>query len=287
MLENLENITIIGHRNPVVKCNDVGAVKFISCKNVTIEGIQWEGCGSKNYPGIEFFCSYDVSFKSCSFYNSKRSILFSDVSGDVLINCCNFTQTNEYCGHGAAIHYRPNTNSHVQHKVVIQNSHFIFNKASQSIVYIAGPSGSRITSQVYLQDNTFVNNTGVPLYVTRTNLTIKGTLLFKGNAVKSGGGIYSENCNIIFYDKSNVNFISNSARVYGGAIFLVKSRTIFGAHSTVTFNDNNACNDGGAVYSNYSNITSSGTSTFNNNQASDDGGAIYCGFSSHLMVTQV
>ena len=48
-IEGLENIMIIGHRNAVVKCNDVGAVKFISCKNVTIKGIKWEGCGSKNY----------------------------------------------------------------------------------------------------------------------------------------------------------------------------------------------------------------------------------------------
>jgi len=36
-LEGLENIVIIGDSNPVVKCNDVGAVKFISCKNIPIE----------------------------------------------------------------------------------------------------------------------------------------------------------------------------------------------------------------------------------------------------------
>jgi len=38
-LEGLKNITIKGHNNPVVKCNDVGVVKFILCKNITIEGI--------------------------------------------------------------------------------------------------------------------------------------------------------------------------------------------------------------------------------------------------------
>jgi len=52
LLKGLKNITIKGHRNPVVKCKDVAAVKFILCKNITIEGIQWEGCGSKDYPGI-------------------------------------------------------------------------------------------------------------------------------------------------------------------------------------------------------------------------------------------
>jgi len=61
-LEGLENITIIGHSNPVVRCNDFGAIKFISCKNVTIEGIQWEGCGSKDYPKIELYNSSDFFF---------------------------------------------------------------------------------------------------------------------------------------------------------------------------------------------------------------------------------
>ena len=70
-VECLKNITIIGNRNPVVKCNDVGAVKFISCKNVTIEGIQWEGCGFIHYPGIGFYNSSDVSLEGCAFHNSK------------------------------------------------------------------------------------------------------------------------------------------------------------------------------------------------------------------------
>ena len=32
-IEGFENITIIGYGNPAVKCNDVGAVKFISCNH--------------------------------------------------------------------------------------------------------------------------------------------------------------------------------------------------------------------------------------------------------------
>ena len=51
-LEGLENIIIIGYSNPVLKCTDVvGAVKFISCRNITIEGIQWKGMqGSFRHP---------------------------------------------------------------------------------------------------------------------------------------------------------------------------------------------------------------------------------------------
>ncbi|XP_065895655.1 uncharacterized protein [Dysidea avara] len=279
-LKGLENIMIIGHRNPVVNCNDVGAVMFISCKNITIEGIQWEGCGSKDYPGVEFYNSSNVSFERCSFHNSKgRSVLLSQVSGNVYINNCNFTHKIEYSGHGAAVHYSPNTNSHGQHKLVIQNSQFIFNRAKKSVVYIDG-SGSRITGHVYLQDNVFVNNKGVPIYSSHTNLHISGSVLFKANTAESGGGIYSKRCSVIFYDKSNVNFISSFVTDNGGANY---SRLAFGENSIMTFKDNHA-NFGGTIYSDNSNITFDGNSsvTFNNNNASDYGGAVYCQSSSHI-----
>ena len=280
-LKGLENIMIIGHRNPVVKCNDVGAVKFISCKNITIEGIQWKGCGSKDYPGIELYnSSSNVSFERCSFNNS--TVLLSEVSGNVYIKNCNFTHKYEYSGHGAAIHYSPNTNSSNKHWLVVQNCKFIFNKATQSVVYIDG-SGSRIPGHVCLQDNVFVNNTEVPIYISHTNLHIRGSVLFKGNTAKSGGGIYSNNSTVIFYDKSDVNFISNSVRANGGAIYQVYSKIIFEANSVVTFKNNNARN-GGAINSEESHITFNGNSsvTFNNNEASYEGGAVYCRSSSHI-----
>ena len=279
-LKGLENIMIIGHRNPVVKCNGVGAVMFISCKNITIEGIQWEGCGSKDYPGVEFYNSSIVSFERCSFHNSKgRSVLLSQVSGNVYINNCNFTHKIEYSGHGAAVHYSPNTNNHGQHKLVVQNSHFILNRATQSVVYIDG-SGSRITGHVYLQDNVFVNNIGVPIYISHTNLHISGSVLFKANTAKSGGGIYSKRCSVIFYDTFDVNFISSFVTDNGGANY---SRSAFGENSIVTFKDNHA-RFGGAIYSDNSNITFDGNSsvTFNNNNASDYGGAVHCQGSSHI-----
>ena len=279
-LQGLENIMIMGHRNPVVKCNDVGAVKFISCNNITIEGIQWEGCGSKDYPGIEFYNSSNVSLKRCSFHNSKgRSVLLSQMSGNMYINNCSFTHKIEYSGHGAAIHYSPNTNSHCQHKLVVLNSQFIFNRATQSVVYIDG-SGSRITGHVCLQDNVFVNNTGVPIYISHTNLHIRGSVLFKGNTAKSGGGIYSKKCSVIFYDKSDENFISSFVTDNGGAIY---SRSAFGENSIVTFKDNHA-RFGGAIYSDNSNITFDGNSsvTFNNNEANKFGGAVFCRSTSHI-----
>ena len=285
-LKSLENITIKGHRNSVVKCNDVGAVKFISCKNVTIEGIQWDGCGSKDYPGIEFCNSSKASFERCSFCNSKgRSILLSKMSGTTWIKHCNFTHKNEYSRHGTAIHYLPNDNTHGQHKLVVQNCKFIFNTATQSVVYADG-SSTRITGHVCLQENEFVNNTGVPVFISNSNLQIKGSLLFKGNV--AGGGIFSNNSYIIFYGKSEVKFINNSAdsRVifteHGGAIHQIYSRIIFEANSIVTFKDNSA-SYGGAIYSSNSDIRFDNNSnvTFNNNLAIY-GGGVFCTFSSYI-----
>ena len=74
-------------------------------------------------------------------------------------------------------------------KFSCENSNFIFNKATESVVYIVGPLGSRMTSQVNLESNVFVNNTGVPIYISHSNLQIFGSLWFEGNV---GGGIYSK-----------------------------------------------------------------------------------------------
>jgi len=176
-----------------------------------------------------------------------------------------FTHNNEYRGHGAAIFYLPNTNSHRQHKLFIQSSKFIFNKATQSVVYIDG-SSSRIPGHVYLQDNVFVNNIRVPVYISHTNLHINGNVLFKGNTGKSGGGIYSNNSTIIL--NSNTNFISNSVTPNGGAIYQIYSRIIFRIISSVTFQQNNAIL-GGATYCNNANIRFNDNSsvTYKNNKA--------------------
>ena len=86
---------------------------------------------------------------------------------------------------------------------------------------MAGSPGSRIISQVYLQDNIFINNTGVPLYVAHTNLTIKGAMMFEGNEVKSGGGLCCENSNIIFYDKSKVSYVVRAQQAFSNIFMAV------------------------------------------------------------------
>ena len=223
-LEGLENVTIMGHRNPVVNCSYVGAVKLISCKNMIIKGIRWENCGSIIHPALAFYNSSNVSFDSCSFHNS--TILLSEMRGYVHINNCTFTHKIEYRGHGAAIHYLPGTDRHSHHQLIIHKSKFILNRATKSVVYIDS-AGGRTPGNVYLQDNVFVNNTGIPVYISNSNLHIEGNVLFNGNTAKSGGGIYSNNSNVTFYGGSNVDFSDNSAAVDGGAIYLTSSTAFF------------------------------------------------------------
>ena len=107
-LEGLDNITIIiGHINSTtVQCNDIGAVKFVDCNNVTMKGINWERCGSKKKPAIGVYNSSGVVFENCSLLNSTgQAVVLSNISGIVCIKNCHFTHNNEHRDHGAAIYY--------------------------------------------------------------------------------------------------------------------------------------------------------------------------------------
>ena len=49
MLVGLSNITMIGQGKPTMNYIASGSVKFVSCINITIEGIIWKGSGSPGY----------------------------------------------------------------------------------------------------------------------------------------------------------------------------------------------------------------------------------------------
>ena len=112
---NRANITIIGHDNPTVNCKSTGGLQFISCYNCTIEGVTWEGCGTKRigddniYPVLQFTNSSNIAIQSCSFQQSiGQAVVLSGMSQDVNINYCNFLYNKQYEGHGTAIHYSSN-----------------------------------------------------------------------------------------------------------------------------------------------------------------------------------
>ena len=60
VLKSRENITIIGHGHVTIYFQSDGAIKFVSCKNLTIKSIFWQSCGSRNETSgqkIEFYRS--------------------------------------------------------------------------------------------------------------------------------------------------------------------------------------------------------------------------------------
>ena len=69
-LEVINNVAIIGHVNPIVNCNDTGSVMFISCSNVTIEGVKWKGCGSVNNLEVMAYNTSNIVIQSYSFHHS-------------------------------------------------------------------------------------------------------------------------------------------------------------------------------------------------------------------------
>ena len=277
-LEGLDNITIIGQGNSTVSCNGIGAIKFVSCNNVTIRDIHWEKCGSNNestYPGIEFHSSSNIVILNCSFHRSiEQAIVLSKVSGNMSINKCNFTDSAESRGHGIAIHHSNGIENDLHLGLIINNCNFSYNGAAKSVVYI----DSLTNNPLSVEDSVFSHNQGVPLYISNTALHLKGVVLFEHNIATDGAALFSNNSIIFFKGNSNFSFCNNLANASGGAIFLNHSKICFEGSTFIHFKNNNASSHGGALSFNKS-IVSFGEQSvvsFQGNKAGSRGGAIYC-----------
>ena len=293
-LVDLANITITGHNNPTVNCNDFGGLHFISCYNCTIEGIIWESCGDRNinndgnvYPVLQLFNSSDTIFKNCSFQHSiGQAIVLSEMSGGVNINYCNFSFNKQFEGHGTAIHYSSNNiQESSPFKIMITNCNFFYNGNAKSVVYF-GQSSHKLCEYLILQNSKFHYNRGTPVYLTNQNLYMNGKIEFYGNVAENGGGIFiSNHSNVTFHKSATVNFTQNTANNNGGAIFLTNHSSILfkdhptslyqchelhntigdhyldGISLTVTFFNNTVNEFGAYIYAHSSNITIGDTAT--------------------------
>ena len=279
-IENFDNILIRSQTNATVLCADVGNLHFVSCSNVTIEGIIWQGCG-----GPHFYNSSNITIQDCYFHNSTRqAIVMSEMSGDVHFKDCQFTQNNNYRGHGSTIHYSSGTVANPPPVLNINNCSFTSNGPAGSVIYIRGPTNNMRYS-LLLQDSVFINNQGVPIYLSNVHVKALGTVVIRQNTANSGGGIFSTT-SMIEFESCSVQFYNNSATSNGGAVYLENSDMIFGLNSSAQFEGNRANGNGGALYATqYSDFLVNGTSsvTFYNNTGSS-GGAIYATQYSDLLV---
>ena len=265
-LEGLNNVTIIGQGSPTVNCKDTGSLKFISCYNVTIEGISWEKCGSVtdnkhpsddysdyyndyygypdyyDYPennvnvdyennlrtAINITRSYNFIIQNCSFHHSTgQAIALSKVSGNVYINNCQFTHNKNHKGHGSAIYYTSSPIQSTEVHLVINNCDFTLNGPAKSVVYIENSYYRDDCHITLLHNATFIQNKGVPIYISHTCLILNNSVSFNNNKATAGGAIYSTRSTIRFDDKCNVSFYGNSVSKDGGAIYLTYSALSF------------------------------------------------------------
>ena len=293
-LRGLTNIIIIGQGNPTVSCNGTGAVKFVSCTNVTVEGINWDRCGSNNeksaYPGIEFQFTSNIVITRCSFCHSiGQGVVLSKVFGNVFINNCSFTNNNEFDGDGVAIYYSTKTKDHFGLQMIINNCNFSYNgnfqynRNAHSVVYIDSLI-SNSHEYISIQNSVFSHNQGAPLYISNTALYCEGAVLFEHNMATNGAAIFSTNSTIVLESNSTFSFSNNFVNASGGALFLNHSKVYFKDNTVTRFRNNSAQSHGGALALSRSIVSFCEHSVviLQDNKAGIRGGALYCETSSAL-----
>ena len=287
-LTKLYNVSIIGSKNHNITCvnNYNAGLQVKHCSNITIEGLNWVGCGADTTPVIHISNSSNVTLQNCLFQQSKgQAVVIFESLGHMNFNHCKFINNTEYSGHGAAIHYSSNDVINSQLTLLISNCNFSYNEGATSLLYINGQTED---TNISLCNSSFHNNHGISIYLSSNTLHISGEALFENNVAKNGAGIYiNKFSKVMFDDFSNVTFINNFVNHSGAAIFLKNySSVLFDQSSVVTFNNNNASI--GIIYSDASsNVTFKATCnvTFNGNLAKQYGAAIYSSDNSHVTFT--
>ena len=200
---NLVNVSIIGHNNPTVNCKRAGGIHFNFCHNCIIQGIIWDGCGTKTEAGIKLSDSSSIVIENCSFQYSKGpNIVLLRVSKHVNISHCNFIHNNHYECHGAAIHYSSsNVTNDLQLFLAISNCNFSYNHNALSLVYIENMM-SKDNSNIIFQNIKFFHNQGVSIYVVDQNINLLGKVLFHNNTAENGVGIYVMDHSTVMFGKN-------------------------------------------------------------------------------------
>ena len=281
-VSDIVNVTVIGHNNPIVNCEDFGRLHFASCDNCTIQGITWDGCGTDTKPGLKLSNSSNLCIKNCLFQYSKgQALSLSKITGDVNIDHCEFVHNSHYRGHGAAIHYLSSdvTNTSV---FTISDCYFAYNSA-KSLVYTKNTI-TKHKNNICICSAKFCHNQGVSVYAVKENIIINGKIVFNNNTAENidGTGIYiSDHSTVTFGETSDVMFTQNSGKFTissRGTVYLRDySNVIFDKYSMVIFNNNEAYY-GGTIYAEVSsNITFKANCkvTFSDNSAISHGGAIF------------
>ena len=195
-VSHLENLTIIGFNNPTANCKNVGGLQFISCRNIKIWDITWDGCGKEiigyiEEPAIKLMLSHNIIIQSCSFQHSiGQAIVLSDISGDVNIIHCQFVNNTHFRNSGAAIYHYSSRQAtdHPQLLLAISYCNFSYNSNAQSLIYLRNKTSAHNNS-ITISHSKFCHNEGSPIYMENHKLYLNGILLFLNNTAEQGAGI--------------------------------------------------------------------------------------------------
>ena len=296
-LKNIKAVTIIGHNKLTVLCINGGGISLRNFSSLRFEGITWMGCGDfsafNDQALLNIYESTNVTITNCSFQNSAGiAIKLHDMIGNANISNCNFTNNNQFRGHGSCITYA-NTILKENYPLTINNCNFSFNGPAKSVIYMKIIGNRTPISHIYIISSKFYNNIGVSIYLPfmfatmRIVIHITGKVLFKNNVTKNGVCVYSIGHVITFDEGSDVKVINNSAKQSGAAIFTsMNSFIIFENYSRVDFINNKATN--GTIYSDKnSRVIFAATSqvTFSGNSVTQYGAAIYSSDDSYIIFT--
>ena len=273
-LVSLENVSIIGHDNPTVNCDNAGGLYFDNCHNITIMTITWEKC--------------NVTFEgnsTATISDSGRFVYFWRYTNVKFEGNSTITISNNSCVYYSNVTFEGNSTLNVDGSFQIYNSDVTF-KGSSAVTI----------------SNNQADNNGKVLYISNSNVIFKGSsaITISNNQADHGGALYISNSNVIFKGSSAIT-ISNNQADHGGALYIRSSNVTFKGSSAVTIGNNQADNNDGVLYIFLrSDVTFEGNSTLNvdgrafhiednsdvtfkgnsavtisNNQADNNGGALY------------
>ena len=230
-LGSLNNITIRGHGNTIVKCDNIGGLSCNGCSNVVIEGITWDQCGDPNqqnpaYPnafgGLNFTNVTNLSINNCTLQNSRvRALSLYLIAGFINIRNTHFINNSNYdtiyCFQGPVYIHCVTDNRNVTGALYIEDA----TSDANIIVYNCDFSNNGHFGEVL--DNSPTNTTfelseiadGPAIKVLQTDDTVPISVaveksIFFCNRGRSGGAVnikvfQSESLNF-----NNVSFLNNS-----------------------------------------------------------------------------
>ena len=123
-------------------------------------------------------------------------------------------------GHGAGVY--------ISHQSCVINGSYTIKQCTfgnisniNSVIYYSASNHSRYSTNLLIENCTFINNHATALYLVNSSLKFeKGFTLFQNNTAEHGAALYLDlNSKITFGLHSEILFSKNEARRYGGAIF--------------------------------------------------------------------